>query len=180
MADHFEKASGTIASSVEKHYERRGGVRYGITADTEVEEPRTQAKVMGRTADLGLGGCYVDSLTTFPAGTDVNVRIKRGEQTFEANARVLYGKPGMGMGMAFLEVADEERIRLEHWISELSRESGVAPKKPDPVPVKGRSGVEGEVLSKLIKLLMRKGILSHSEAEGFGRELDRNPELRQD
>jgi hypothetical protein len=180
MADPFEKASRPFASSAVDHSERRTSARYGITADTEVEEPRTQAKVMGRTADLGLGGCYVDSLTTFPSGTDVCVRIKRGGQTFEANARILYGKPGMGMGIAFVEVVDEERIRLEHWISELSRESSVPPEKPVPVTVKEREGVEGAVLGQLIKLLLRKGILSQSEAEGFRRELDRNLELRQD
>jgi hypothetical protein len=179
MADAFEKKSHTVASSVAEHAERRSGVRYGITADTEVEEPRTQAKVMGRTADLGLGGCYVDSLTTFPAGTEVSVRINREGQTFEANARVLYGKPGMGMGMAFLEVADEEKIRLEHWISELSRGAGVAPMKPVPVAIKEREGIEGAVLGQLIKLLMRKGILSQSEAEGFRRELDRSVDLRE-
>jgi hypothetical protein len=180
MADAFEKQPHMTVSSVVDHAQRRKGMRYGINADTEVEEPRTQAKVIGRTSDLGSGGCYVDSLTTFPIGTEVCVRIKRSGQTFEATARVLYGKPGMGMGMAFVGIVDEEKVRLEHWINELSRETAVAPIKPSPVVIKSREGTEGVVLSQLIKLLMRKGMLSQSEAEGFRRELDRNAELRED
>ncbi len=91
MADAFVKKSSTLTAAVAEHPERRLGPRYGINADTEVEEPLAQAKVAGRTADIGMGGCYVDAMTTFPPGTEVRVRIKRGGQTFEAEARVLFG-----------------------------------------------------------------------------------------
>ncbi len=180
MADPFEKTSHTLASAEVEHFERRCEARYGINADTEVEEPQTQAKVFGRTADLGMGGCYVDVVTTFAVGTIVCVRISRDGQKFEARAKVLYGRPGMGMGMAFLEMAQEERTRLEGWIRELSTGSITSEKQYDLVPIKEHKRTEGAVLGQLIKLLMRKGLLTQAEAEDFRRELDRNIETRED
>jgi hypothetical protein len=173
MSDAIGKGSRTTTSAVADHAERRRAPRYGINADTEVEEPESETKVSGRTADLGLGGCYVDALTTFPAGTDVQVRISRGGRTFEARARVLYGKPGMGMGISFHEIGDEEQSLLERWIQELSASPNPGVKKYVPPSMKDRDGAEGAVVAQLISLLMRKGILSLSEGEHLRRELDR-------
>jgi hypothetical protein len=173
MADAFEKISRSVASAVAEHSERRREARYGINADTEVEELQTQAKVNGRTTDLGLGGCYVDALTAFPSGTNVQVRIKRGGQTFEANARVLYGKPGMGMGMAFLGMGQEEKIRLEAWIRELSGDSDTDIKQETAASALEPEGVERIVLQELITSLQRRGLLTQSETEAFRRKLDR-------
>jgi hypothetical protein len=175
MADALEKTSHRLASSVAEHPQRRTGPRYGLNADTDVEEPRTQAKVSGRTADLGLGGCYVDTLTTFPAGTDVCVKIKRGGQIFEAEARVLYGKPGMGMGLAFLGMGHAEKALLELWIRELSGELDKPAKREAAVPNPASAGIERIVLQQLITLLMRKGLLSQAETDGLRREMDRKP-----
>lgn len=175
MPDAIGKGSRATASAVADHAERRRAPRYGINADTEVEEPETEAKVSGRTADLGLGGCYVDALTTFPAGTNVRVRISRGGHTFEANARVLYGKPGMGMGISFLEMGETEKALLERWIQELSTTSNPGVKKYVAPSMKDRDGAEVGVMSQLITLLMRKGMLSQSEGEHLRRELDRKP-----
>ncbi len=175
MPDADGKTSRTAALAVADHAERRRAPRYGINADTEVEEPETEAKVSGRTADLGLGGCYVDAVTTFPAGTNVRVRISRGGLTFEANAKVLYGKPGMGMGISFLEMGREEQALLTRWIQELSASPNPGVKKYVAPSMKDREGVEVAVVGQLITLLMRKGMLSQSEGEQLRRELDRKP-----
>jgi hypothetical protein len=178
MADAFEKTSRTLASALADHAERRIGPRFGVNADTEVEEPQTQAKISGRTADLGMGGCYVDAMTTFPVGTEVCVRIKRGGKKFEADAKVLYGKPGMGMGMAFLGMGQEEKSLLELWIRELSGDIGKVLKREAATPDPVSEGVERIVLQQLITLLMRKGVLTQAETESFRRELDRRTKDR--
>jgi hypothetical protein len=174
MADAFLKKSVTHASTVlADHPERRDGPRYGLNADTEVEEPRTQAKVFGRTTDLGLGGCYIDAMTTFPAGTEVCLRIKRGGLTFEADSKIIYGKQGMGMGVVFLGMGQEEKAVLDQWILELSGALDKPAKREPALPNPVSEGTERVVLQQLITLLMRKGVLSQAETEAFRREMDR-------
>ncbi|HEV3219859.1 MAG TPA: PilZ domain-containing protein [Candidatus Acidoferrales bacterium] len=175
MADAIGKTSHPAKSAVADDADRRSVPRYIVNADTEVEEPLTQAKVSGRTADLGLGGCYVDSLTIFPAGTDVVVRITRAGTTFAAEAKVLYGKPGMGMGMAFAEMEQEKRNLLVRWILELSGSPNPGVNENSAPSVKDQEAIDFAVIGHLITLLMRKGTLSQSEGEHLRRELDRKP-----
>jgi len=77
----------------------------------------------GRTSDLGLGGCYVDTLSPFPVGTEAKIRILREKETFEAQVKVVYSLIGMGMGLAFVS-AQAKQIRLfQRWLLELSGKS---------------------------------------------------------
>src|SRR5579863_1057705 len=82
--------------------ERRRNVRFPFTAALEAVESKSGTKVSGRTSDLSLGGCYVDTLSPFPVGTEAKIRILREKESFEANAKVVYSAIGMGMGLAFV------------------------------------------------------------------------------
>ena len=73
----------------------------------------------GRTSELGLGGCYVDSLNPFPEGTLVGLRILRDRGVFETKAKVVYCDPRFGMGLAFTEMTREQRSLLETWLTEI-------------------------------------------------------------
>ena len=73
----------------------------------------------GRTSELGLGGCYVDSLNPFPEGTLVGLRILRDQGVFETKAKVVYCDPRFGMGLAFTEMTREQRSLLETWLTEI-------------------------------------------------------------
>jgi PilZ domain len=73
----------------------------------------------GRTSELGLGGCYVDSLNPFPEGTLVSLRILRDLGVFETKARVVYCDPSFGMGLAFTEMTSDHRSLLEAWLTEI-------------------------------------------------------------
>jgi hypothetical protein len=55
--------------------DRRGHPRYPVSASAEVLEARTDTRVTGRATDLGLGGCYVDTLSPFAVGTAVHMRV---------------------------------------------------------------------------------------------------------
>jgi len=173
MADSHEHQARTHGPAVTEQPERRSSPRYGTNADTEVEEPRTQAKLIGRTTDLAMGGCYVDALTAFPVGTHVHVRINRAGQEFEAEARVLYGKPGMGMGMEFLKMAPEDRMRLEQWTRELSGDLVPTIKREETAQYTAEGGIERDVLGELITLMMRKALITQSEGEALRRELEK-------
>jgi hypothetical protein len=98
---------------------RRSVRRCALVASAEVTELSSGTLLSGRTSELGLGGCYVDSLNPFPEGTQVVLRILRDQGVFETKARVVYCDPSFGMGLAFTDMAREQRSVLEAWLIEI-------------------------------------------------------------
>jgi hypothetical protein len=103
--------------------ERRQHARYSFTGTLEAIEPDSETKIQGRTTDLSEGGCYVDTLNSFPAQTRVNVRLTGGNRSFESRATVVYSVVGMGMGLRFEAIDPEQLANLRKWLGELSGES---------------------------------------------------------
>src|SRR5947207_15785595 len=58
----YAGSGGTI------HYERRTDVRYPFTAAAEAIELGSEARICGRTSDLGSSGCYIDTPSPFVIG----------------------------------------------------------------------------------------------------------------
>jgi hypothetical protein len=88
-------------------------------ASAEVTELGSGTVLSGRTSELALGGCYVDSLNPFPEGTLVGLRILRDQGVFETKAKVVYCDPSFGMGLAFTEMPPDQRSLLEAWLIEI-------------------------------------------------------------
>jgi hypothetical protein len=98
---------------------RRSVRRCPFVASAEVTELSSGTLLSGRTSELGLGGCYVDSLNPFPEGTLIGLRILRDQGVFETKAKVVYCDPRFGMGLAFTEMTSEQRSLLETWLIEI-------------------------------------------------------------
>ncbi len=100
---------------------QRRFARYSFIAAAEVMSLNTDTRLSSQTSELGMGGCYVDTLNPFPEGTLVRVRIVRDDGSFESSAKVVYILPGFGMGLAFTDVTHEQRLMLEKWIAALAK-----------------------------------------------------------
>jgi hypothetical protein len=98
---------------------RRSVRRCPFVASAEVTEPSSGTLLSGRTSELGLGGCYVDSLNPFPKGTHVELRILRDQGVFETKARVAYCDARFGMGLAFTDMTRDQLSLLEAWLTEI-------------------------------------------------------------
>ena len=79
-----------------------------IRAFVDAVEPKSNAKISGRTSDISLGGCYVDTINPFPAETIIKIRLTNERETFEADAKVVLSKVGMGMGVAFISAVPQQ------------------------------------------------------------------------
>jgi hypothetical protein len=152
--------------------ERRASTRYLFTAAADVVELQTSTRLSARTSDLARGGCFVDTISTFPVGTDVSVRITSEDRSFQSQARVVYETPGVGMGLAFTSVEPDQLWVLEKWIGRLSGQLPPELHEDDSAELisdervreAGPSAEPGFVLNELIIALMRKKVLN--EAEG--------------
>ena len=111
--------AGAKPRSDSKHRPQRAVRRCPFVASAEVTELAGGAKLEARTSEIGLGGCYVDTLNPFPEGTLVQVRILKDDGAFETKAKVVYIQPSFGMGLAFIEMPPDQRTTLENWLLEL-------------------------------------------------------------
>jgi PilZ domain len=100
--------------------EHREVPRYTLIASVELREPLTDTRIAGRISEISRKGCYVDVLITLPQGTLLDVRISRDQGVFESKGKIVYVHEGMGMGVAFVELAPEQLKILDSWLLEIS------------------------------------------------------------
>ncbi len=115
--------SGTPSNPVGgggQYTNKREVPRFTLIATAVLREPETDMKIAGRISELSRKGCYVDTLINLPEGTKLEVRISRDQGVFESPGKIVYVQPGMGMGVAFVNVPTEQLKILDSWLAELS------------------------------------------------------------
>ena len=135
-----DRIPSSEAGSAERKPERRRQPRFPFTASVEAIEPQSHAKLSGRISDLGLGGCYVDTISPFPVGTVIKIRLTKNNVTFEADAKVIFSQVGMGMGVAFVSALPQQLRIFQTWLSELD---GKSSPDPDAVEQTGKDSAQG-------------------------------------
>jgi hypothetical protein len=157
--------------------EHRRHARFPLTALVEALEPKSNTQITGRSSDVSLGGCYVDTLNPFSEGTLIRVRLTRENISFEANAKVMYSQIGMGMGIAFTSAEKDQFRVFQKWIAELTgpstTELNVQGEKPKGGGNTGSQGEQTYVLNELVIALMRKGVLTEVEGQAMLKMLHR-------
>ena len=98
--------------------ERRTSPRRAMVLAAELVEISRGATFNARSADFSRTGCYIDTLNPIPQGTEVQLRITHQAETFLALARIVYVSPGLGMGLTFTNVEDQQLACLDRWLSE--------------------------------------------------------------
>jgi PilZ domain-containing protein len=105
---------GFMGGTVEE--ERRRATRHFFSAQAELFEHRTEVRITSRVGELSLHGCYLDMMNPFPPETLVALTITAGNETFQANGRIVYSIPNVGAGAAFLDVQSKDQALLERWV----------------------------------------------------------------
>jgi hypothetical protein len=165
--DQTESGNAAAASPAE----RRRSLRYPFSSTVEAVEPKSGAKVTGRTSDLGPGGCYVDTLSPFPVGTEAKVRIVHENETFEAQVRVVYSLIGMGMGLVFVSAQPKQVRVFQKWLQEISGQPAPAREEAKIAQTEKTQTFNNVALSDLIMTLMQKNVLTEKEGKDLLRKL---------
>jgi hypothetical protein len=122
MHDKSKKKGGVATSSAERNpppAKKRAVRRCPFVASAEVTELVTNTRISARTSELGVGGCYIETLNPFADGTIVELHIVRDQGVFESKAKVVYSHRNFGMGLAFVETPAKQRAVLEDWLAEV-------------------------------------------------------------
>ena len=157
---------GTAAPDVT---ERRTAPRQHFVAEAQIVEISSGVRLSARSCDLGVNGCYVDTLIPFPVGTPVRIRLTKDKTIVEVSGDVVYQLPGLGMGIAFRDLTPENRASLDKWFSQMrqqiSFDASLPPIEPKQ-PVAMRRELTAEFV-ELVQLLLKKQVLTQPEAVGL-------------
>ena len=104
------------------HQKTRRGPRFPFIAVAEIAHPESAGQFSCRVSELSLHSCYADMLNTLPIGSEVAIKIFAESECFEANAKVIYAHPNLGMGLAFEQVSLKSGALLRHWLLKASGE----------------------------------------------------------
>jgi hypothetical protein len=92
--------------------------RYPFVASAELIEVDSQQQISARVSDMGLHGCYFDTISPFPEGTLILLKIVKGLVFFEAEGRVVHSRPHLGMGVEFGNIHPYFLKVLRDWLLE--------------------------------------------------------------
>jgi hypothetical protein len=94
-----------------RHYER-------VMLPLEVRwEDSLSGKHTARVSDLGLGGCYIESLAQVAVGERIRFEVQLPAGGWmPLRGEVMHVQPSLGFGVRFTEQTMMERNLLEHFI----------------------------------------------------------------
>jgi hypothetical protein len=102
-----------------EYSEKRRYPRFVCEGGVEVREEGKRG-FWGTMSDISLGGCYVQTFSPMPAGTLILFLIKAHGMEIRGRGKVVAMHPGVGMAIAFVEMTQPDRQRLEHIIGNLT------------------------------------------------------------
>lgn len=94
--------------------------RFTFLALVELTDTAGVMCIQGRLREISSKGCYVNTPSTFPAGTTLQVVISRDEETFTSNGEVVYVHDGIGMGLVFVDTMAAQLEMLNSWLAGLA------------------------------------------------------------
>ena len=91
----------------------RCAVRHALVVDVEVSDLESGVQIKEQTKDLSRYGCGVSTSRPFRSGTKVMLKVVHAGKEITAFGKVIYGRPDIGMGIAFTTMAPEDQKLLD-------------------------------------------------------------------
>jgi hypothetical protein len=103
--------------------EKRRSARYKCEGSIEIFQESSDLRTWATFTDISLHGCYVEATATFPAGTDVRIKLQIQGIQVQSKGKIRVTYPSLGMGIAFTEMSEEDRARLKDLLRTITRPS---------------------------------------------------------
>ena len=99
---------------------RRKTTRYHCTGGVELRRNESAPPIFGNLSDVSLEGCYVETVSTLPIGTEVLFMLRVSETVIRGRATVKASNHAVGMGLEFMHLAVEDQQKLEFLVGTLA------------------------------------------------------------
>jgi hypothetical protein len=72
------------------------------------------------TRDVSVGGVFVSAKDPFPMGSEIALALQlaTGGASIKASGKVVYSLKGLGMGIQFAELNEEDHVTLQKFVDE--------------------------------------------------------------
>jgi hypothetical protein len=120
--------------------EKRRSPRYKCEGSAEIRAEGSDARTWAACTDISMHGCYVEAAAVYPPDTMVLLKIEAQNLRIQAEGSVRVSYPGLGMGVAFTKIAEDDRTRLKEMLRNIALPSVImgtaasASNPSDPVP----------------------------------------------
>ena len=108
-------------SVVREARDRRAHPRFKTANSVEMYPSGQAAPVRARTADMSLGGCFVEMPNPLPKETPLKIAIWVHDMKIWAEGKVVTSTPGFGCGIQFLQMTDQDRNQLQQFLESTIR-----------------------------------------------------------
>jgi hypothetical protein len=76
----------------------------------------SEDKITAKVTQLSMNGCYVETVSPYPIGTGLGVKVFTATEFFEGQASVVYVDADQGMGLMFRETRPYFLAVLRKWL----------------------------------------------------------------
>jgi hypothetical protein len=123
-----------------KSAERRHNPRYKCEGSVELREAGCDVRTFASITDISLGGCYIEAQATYPVGTFLHLKLQANGFKVETEGSVRVNYPYLGMGLAFVDMSEENREHLKQLLCAVAQPCaimgpGIAPAFPTAGPL---------------------------------------------
>ena len=103
-----------ITPKIEKRHHRRAK----LVAQVRCEALDREDVLL--TSDVSVGGIFVSAAKPFPSDSEVAVsfKLKSTDPTLACRGKVIYSMVGLGMGVQFTDLSEDNRRTLEQFVDE--------------------------------------------------------------
>jgi len=104
------------------HGERRRFPRAKVGIPIEFKPEGAAVASHAETADLSLIGCYIEMTFTMPVGTKLDLVLWVEEHRLPTKGVVVTHHPQFGNGIEFVDLSQEDRSKLAHFLKSCETE----------------------------------------------------------
>jgi hypothetical protein len=102
--------------------------RFQVKVPLEIHAEGSNTPFRCATADLSLGGCYVETMFPFPVGTNLELKLQL-EGTLLLVAKVVAHYPLVGNGIQFIKILPEDLEELRAFLDSLATQENTQAEK---------------------------------------------------
>ena len=100
------------------HPERRRHPRCKAVIPVELHLPGLSTPSRTNTDEISPGGCYLETMFTLPVGTKLTITLWLDGVAMSLSSIVATCYPQVGNGMEFLDLSEEDRLKLEKFVKD--------------------------------------------------------------
>jgi hypothetical protein len=149
--------------------DKRLSPRYKCDGSVQLAETGCDVYTWAKFTDVSLHGCYVEAQATYPVGTSLSMKMELNGVRLEPKGAVRVNYPYLGMGIAFVDMSEENRERLKSLLSTVTHPRViVSPAVTSVVPIYGGDAATpipnpGPAMQSLVKHFQNRYLLTRDD-----------------